>query len=53
MIKQIRPDLPVIAQTAFASAGDEENCYKSGCDDYISKPILRDILLEKIAKYIG
>jgi len=38
-IKQIRPNLPVIAQTAFASNKDRKKAFNSGCDEYISKPI--------------
>ncbi len=50
-IKQIRPDLPIIAQTAFASPSDEQRSLDAGCDDYLAKPIKRDLLFEKIAKY--
>lgn len=52
-IKKIRSDLPVIAQTAFAMADDEQKCIQAGCDDYIAKPILRKKLMEKIAKYLN
>ncbi len=31
--------IPVIAITAFATAGDEEKFLKGGCDAYIDKPI--------------
>ncbi|MBN2481990.1 MAG: response regulator [Bacteroidales bacterium] len=37
-IKKIKGDLPVIAHTAFAMAGDKDRIKESGCDDYIAKP---------------
>ncbi len=47
-IKKIRPDIPIIAQTAFAIEGDREKILASGCDYYISKPINKLDLLNKI-----
>jgi two-component system cell cycle response regulator DivK len=47
-IKKIFPDLPVIAQTACVVYGDKELCIQSGCSDYISKPIITNLLLEVI-----
>jgi PAS domain S-box-containing protein len=52
IIKQIRPTLPIIAQTAYAMAGDREIALSEGCDDYISKPVKKDKLLSIIQKYI-
>jgi len=49
-IKKLRPDLPVIAQTAYALSGDKDKALASGCNDYITKPIKRPTLLEKISK---
>jgi CheY-like chemotaxis protein len=49
-IKLLRPKLPVIAQTAYAFIEDQENARLAGCDDYISKPIRKRLLLEKIRK---
>ncbi|MHC1774410.1 MAG: ATP-binding protein [Lentimicrobium sp.] len=51
-IKKIRPDLPVIAQTAFAMMGEREKSLEAGCDDYIAKPIRKEILLEIISRFI-
>jgi len=51
-IKTIRPELPVIAQTAYALETDREKSTESGCDGYISKPINRNKLLELLARYL-
>ena len=50
-IKKIRPDLPVIAETAFATPYDQENCRASGCNDIIAKPVDAMELLEMINKH--
>ncbi len=50
-IKKIRPELPVIAQTAYAMSDDLNKVKAAGCDDYISKPINIDNLLQLINKY--
>ena len=51
-IKEIRPDIPIIAQTSYAMLGDKEKAISAGCDDYISKPLDFDLLLELIRKYL-
>jgi two-component system, cell cycle response regulator DivK len=51
-IKEIVPSMPVIAYTSFAMPGDKERCIKSGCDDYISKPIDLDRFVETASKYL-
>lgn len=47
-IKRTNPDIPIIAQTAYAVSGDKEKALNAGCNDYISKPINRKILKEKL-----
>ena len=51
-IKEINPLLPVIAQTAGAMEEDRKKCIDSGCDDYISKPIDKIVLLEIINRFL-
>jgi CheY-like chemotaxis protein len=45
--------IPIIAVTSHAMVGDEIEARKAGCDDYLSKPIDEELLLEKIKKYVG
>ena len=40
--------LPIIGVSAYAMKGDRETCVAAGMDDYITKPIQRDVLLTKI-----
>jgi len=50
-IKKFRPNLPIIAQTAYALIGDASKAKDAGCDDYIHKPIDFDSLFRKIKNY--
>ena len=52
-IRQFNKDVVIIAQTAFALEGDKEKAIEAGCNDYISKPILKDGLLALIQKYFN
>lgn len=44
------PQIPIVAVTAFALKEDAQRCYESGMDEYISKPIKAERLLEVIRK---
>lgn len=52
--KQIRAfnkNVYIISQTAFAQVGDREKSLKAGCNNYISKPIVKEKLLELISNH--
>lgn len=53
IIKKTRPNLVIIAQTAYAQMGELEKSIQSGCDDYILKPIKKEIFFELVKKYLG
>jgi len=45
-------DIPVIALTAAAMRGDRERTLQAGCDDYVSKPVDRQLLLERLDHWL-
>jgi PAS domain S-box-containing protein len=46
-------ETPIVALTAYAMKGDDEKCYAAGCDDYISKPIEHEKLLETLHRHLA
>jgi CheY-like chemotaxis protein len=53
IIKSMRPDLPVIAQTAHALAIETSQLNTKGFDDFVTKPIKKSELFEKIFRYMN
>jgi len=51
VIKTLLPNLPVIAITAYALSGDKKRALDAGCNDYLSKPISKEALSEKLKQF--
>jgi CheY-like chemotaxis protein len=47
-IKEFKPDLPIIAQTAYSTEADKNKAFACGCSDFMIKPLQRELLLFKI-----
>ena len=45
-------DVTIVAMTANAMEGDKEHCIEMGMDDYLSKPIEPNLLLEKLQYWL-
>jgi CheY-like chemotaxis protein len=50
-IREFRPDIPIIAQTAYALSNEMLKAFNAGSNDYISKPFKKDHLLALVSKY--
>jgi PAS domain S-box-containing protein len=51
-IRSVHKDIPIIAQTAYAMQGEREKYLNAGFDNYVSKPVKINDLLEIIGKYL-
>ena len=49
-IKKLIPDIPIIAQTAFALENEKQKALEVGCVDIVSKPINKNKLFKIIKK---
>ncbi|PWB79639.1 MAG: hypothetical protein C3F08_06275 [Candidatus Methylomirabilota bacterium] len=45
--------MPIIALTAHAIAGYREQCLQQGMDDYLTKPLRKDLLLQTVRRYLS
>jgi len=52
LIKEFRPNLPIVAQTAYTTSEDREKVFSVGCDGFIAKPIDPSELRECIDQFL-
>ncbi len=52
-IKKEDPELIVIAQTAFAGEADKKKSLAAGCDDFLAKPIKKELLFKTLKKHLS
>jgi len=53
IIKRIRPDLPIIAQTAYTYSEEKSKISAIGCDEYLTKPLEYAKLNELLRMYLN
>jgi CheY-like chemotaxis protein len=53
LIKQINPDVPVIAYTSLISKEAQQEAQACGVDHYIAKPLSHNTLVRTITKWLG
>lgn len=53
MIKEHNHKVPIIAQTAYALAGEKDKIIEAGCDDYLSKPIKPLSLFKLLIEFLS
>jgi CheY-like chemotaxis protein len=51
-IREFRQDVVIIAQTAYGLMDEKEKIMNSGFDDYLIKPIISQVLIEKLKSNI-
>ncbi|EQK99227.1 ATPase-like, ATP-binding domain protein [Ophiocordyceps sinensis CO18] len=49
--KTLLQDVPIVAMTASAIQGDCEKCKKAGMDDYLAKPVTKNILEKMLIRW--
>ena len=49
---EVASDIPIIALTSYALAGDREKALAAGCTGYIEKPINPETFMAEIKKYL-
>ena len=52
LIKELNPDIGIIAQTAYPLQNEQNKALQAGCNDFISKPIKKEAFFKMLNKYL-
>ena len=52
IIRELSPEVPIIALTAYAYEHDKQAAFDAGCNDFLTKPYTQEVLKEMIRKYL-
>ena len=52
IIKSEFPNIPIVAQTAFTFSEDKNKALAAGFNDYLSKPLQKDIVINTLKKFL-
>jgi PAS domain S-box-containing protein len=52
-IKSLRPEIPVVALTAYALTKDKPKAIEAGCDALVTKPVNKTVLFKTIQSFLG
>lgn len=53
IIRELSPDVPIVALTAFAYDHDRKAALDAGCNDFLTKPFTQEVLKETIKKWVN
>lgn len=53
VIRELSPDVPIVALTAFAYDHDRKAALEAGCNDFLTKPFTQEVLKETIKKWVN
>ncbi|MFN8254348.1 MAG: PAS domain S-box protein [Bacteroidales bacterium] len=52
-IRKENQNVIIVAQTAFSAEQERKLAFNSGCNEYLTKPLNREVLFEMIKKFVG
>ena len=52
-IRETNTSIPIIGVSAHAMSGHEQSAKEAGCNDYLTKPINDELLLNKLKEYLS
>ncbi|WP_405294888.1 chemotaxis protein CheB [Algibacter sp. Ld11] len=52
-ILEINPETKIVMQTAYAMPDEREKCFKKGCVDFLSKPVIKEQLFETLNRWLN